>query len=71
MTSDSEDAGISRHRFVLLDGHDNYKEWLRYLRNLLTGKDLLDVADGTDTTTIGLDTSHGLEEAGQEGIQCH
>lgn len=49
MTSDSEDAGISRHRIVLLDGHDNYKEWLRYLRNLLTGKDLLDVADGTDT----------------------
>ena len=49
MTSDSEDAGISRHRIVLPDGHDNYKEWLRYLRNLLTGKDLLDVADGTDT----------------------
>jgi hypothetical protein len=49
MTSDSEDAGISGHRIVLLDGHDNYKEWLRYLHNLLTGKDLLDVANGTDT----------------------
>jgi hypothetical protein len=46
MTSDLEETnGLSRH-VVLLDGHDNYKEWMRYLRNLLIRKDLFDVAKG-------------------------
>ena len=48
MTSDLEETnGLSRH-VVLLDGHDNYKEWLRYLRNLLIRKDLFDVAKGSE-----------------------
>ena len=48
MTSDLEETnGLSRH-VVLLDGHDNYKEWMRYLRNLLIRKDLFDVAKGSE-----------------------
>ena len=48
MTSDSDETSTTRSRVILLDGHDNYKEWLRYVRNILNGKDLYDVADGTD-----------------------
>jgi hypothetical protein len=48
MTSDSDETSTTRSPVILLDGHDNYKEWLRYVRNILHGKDLYDVADGTD-----------------------
>jgi hypothetical protein len=48
MTSDSADGGNPPYCIVLIDGHDNYKECMRYLRNLLLRRDLHDVADGSE-----------------------
>jgi hypothetical protein len=58
MTSDSDETSTTRSPVILLDGHDNYKEWLRYVRNILHGKDLYDVADGTDPYPSAEDTEH-------------
>jgi hypothetical protein len=55
MYSDLEETnGLSRH-VVRLDGHDNYKEWLRYLRNLLIRKDLFDVANWSEERPMDKD----------------
>ena len=48
MTSDNEETTGTRSRVILLDGHDNYKEWLCYVHNLLNSKDLYGVADGSE-----------------------
>jgi hypothetical protein len=45
-SSDTED--IPRSRTISLEGSDNFKEWLRYIRNLLTSKDIFNVADGSE-----------------------
>ena len=49
MTSNSEDGGNHGCSVVLLDGYDNYEEWMRYLRNIVVGKDLHDGPDGSET----------------------
>ena len=44
MSSDNEETRKSRA--IILEGQDNYREWHRYITNLLLVKDLADIAEG-------------------------
>jgi hypothetical protein len=57
MTSDSDETSTACSRVILMDGHDNYKEWLLYVRNILDGKDLYN-------QLMGQTRPQDVEEAG-------
>jgi len=69
MTSDNEDTGLLTRRPVVLDGVDNYNQWLRFISNLLLVKDLSNVADGTEV--MPSKSSQDLAQTRSESVRIH